>query len=313
MNGNKKINFYYYKPCLKSDPAVTVSLAEYFKRISSIEDSKTFNVDIPSDVTISKIERHEKFDIADGPIAFYPTWELLLNKSRLDVPAMINVDTHMIKPVPIQDDERITNSTTVMYDEKTHIVIVQSGIGCISISQVQDLLNEYVSEEDKIGFLPLYYKDSITRIENYSSNRSISARIICPASNRDELMQNNKDATIEHLIAASNNLQQSSEVNLTMEVVFKVDDREKSVGFGKISYLSMIQNFLYLHAKGLVNKIVASGYLPESKKKETIDLLNGRIKDTHSFIVTTENRYLTPESIYNGILVEYNRRRKNFL
>ena len=45
-----------------------------------------------------------------------------------------------------------------MYDEHTHIIILQSGIGCVSVSQFQALINSFIeAQEDKIVLVPLYF------------------------------------------------------------------------------------------------------------------------------------------------------------
>ena len=170
MNCKKNVSFYYYKPCLKNDSTTTVQFEAYLEKINSEYNKSSFVENNTSDIIINEIDKYKNYEIPSGATLQYVIWSIFLGKHRLDVPGKINIETKKISPVPINDNERITDETVVMYDEHTHIIILQSGIGCVSVSQFQALINSFIeAQEDKIALVPLYYDDAFARIERMAT------------------------------------------------------------------------------------------------------------------------------------------------
>lgn len=313
MNGKKNVNFYYYKPCLENDSTTTVQFEAYLEKINSEYNKKSLDKNNISDIIINKIDKYANYEIPSGATLQYTIWSIFIGKNRLDVPGKINIETKQTGPVTINDNERITYETVVMYDEQTHIIVLQSGLGCVSATQFQASINAFIeAPEDKITLVPLYYDNALARLENHSCNRSLTARII-HKNNTDYANLLDKDSSIAKIIESATSLQGPSETDIKITISMAIGDRKNNIGFLRDSFLSTIRDLLYMNTQGIVDRIRAKGYSDKSKKLETIDLLKGQIKDTSQFIVTSSNRYLTPLSIFNGLVVEYSSRRSDFL
>ena len=122
-----------------------------------------------------------------------------------------------------------------------------------------------------------------------------------------------KDSSISKIIESTTSLQGASETDIKISISIAIADRKTNTGFSKSNFLSTICDLLHMSAQGIVDRIKAKGYSAKSNKIETIDLLKGQIKDKYQFTVTSSNRYLTPLSVFNGLVIEYNSRRKEFL
>ena len=313
MNGKKNVNFYYYKPCLENDSTTTVQFEAYLEKINSEYNKKSLDKNNISDIIINKIDKYTNYEIPSGATLQYTIWSIFIGKNRLDVPGKINIETKQTGPVNINDNERITYETVVMYDEQTHIIVLQSGLGCVSATQFQASINAFIeAPEDKITLVLLYYDNALARLEKHSCNRSLTARII-HKNNTDYANLLDKDSSIAKIIESATSLQGPSETDIKITISMAIGDRKNNIGFFRDSFLSTIRDLLYMNTQGIVDRIRAKGYSDKSKKLETIDLLKGQIKDTSQFIVTSSNRYLTPLSIFNGLVVEYSSRRSDFL
>lgn len=313
MNGKKNVNFYYYKPCLENYSTTTVQFESYLEKINSEYNKKSLDKNNISDIIINKIDKYTNYEIPSGATLQYTIWSIFIGKNRLDVPGKINIETKQTGPVTINDNERITYETVVMYDEQTHIIVLQSGLGCVSATQFQASINAFIeAPEDKITLVPLYYDNALDRLEKHSCNRSLTARII-HKNNTDYANLLDKDSSIAKIIESATSLQGPSETDIKITISMAIGDRKNNIGFLRDSFLSTICDLLYMNTQGIVDRIRAKGYSDKSKKLETIDLLKGQIKDTSQFIVTSSNRYLTPLSIFNGLVVEYSSGRSDFL
>lgn len=314
MNDTKTVTFYYYKPCLEKDTTKTVCLEQYLRLIAGkIKQINTF--DMPSAITINSIENFEKYEIPGGATLPYPIWSVFFGKSRLDIPGKINIYTKAVSPVSINDNELITDETVMLYDETTHIVMYQNGMHGASISQVQSIINECIQNpKDRITFVPLYYDDAFSRIKKHCYNRSFNARLIHrPNLDYESLLMDPECTPLIDMVKSFSELQGKAETDIKMEISIAVGDRKRNTGLNSKKFLSMLKGLLDLNAKGLVDRIKATGYSLDNNKLETIDLLEGQIKDKRLFNVTSATRYLSPRVVYNGMVLEYIKRRKDFI
>lgn len=320
MANKKTIRFRYYKPCVDTAASTPVAFEDYLQHILNHPDYNQYHIKTATSsvISINNIKKHDNYIIPGGATLSYPLWCITFGKSRIDIPGKINTKTNIITSVNIDDDELITDEAVLLYDELTHIALIQTGNNSTSTTYIQQLINHFIPEEsrekDKIYFDPLYYEDSLKRALTQSTNRKITARIIKSSSNQyNNLEQSVTSEAIPAIIAAANTFDNTGADDLKIDFSIGVNNRNKNSKLNYDAVMHFIRGLAPFTTRGTVDVLKVSGYSDNSNKQETIDLIADPMYDTASFEVTANNRRILPISIFNAMVIEYNKRRTGFL
>ena len=318
MANKKTIRFRYYKACLVRKPSISVTLETYLAHILNVDnykDKKINNTD--SSVSINSIKKYKNYRIPDGATLSYPIWAVTFSKSRIDVPGIINIKTKHISSVNINDDELITDESVLLYDETTNVIMLQCNRGSAPPTYIQHLINSFIpkaNKDDELCLIPLYYENSFERALKQNCNKNLTVRIIKTAKEKyNDLDKKVKTDTVSSVISTLNDFDTNEERDLQIELSVSAKGKGHKNSLNSRTVLNFIQSVAPFIQCKTISKLQISGYSEDATKQQVIDLIADPIFDTANFEVTSSNRRILPTTILKNMVIEYNKRRQDFL
>lgn len=314
---SKPIRFDYFRPCLTTHPEKIVNLEPYLNKLQQIENIEEEEINGPAatKVSINYIQCHSNYKIANGSPLPYPLWELVFPRTRIDVPGKKDKKTHLVRAVSLSAEEEIADETVFLYDKTTNIVIIQCNRSGASPSSIASFINNFVKkEENYIEFQPLLKLDQLERALSQETIYYVNLRL---TNTNDpafiKRIDESNDQSVKQLVAAANTIASPQEYAVGAEFTIAIGERSTKKSFLKDKITTLLRTLSPLIQEDKVDKLNIKGRKSIIDNVEPVDLIKDVIRDSYSFTITDQQRYISATEIFDKIVVRYVQRRQDFL
>ncbi len=309
----KTMNFIYYRPVLRKNKKA-VLLDAYFDKVNTDKDKCNANIDVLlKNIQLHEIKHHKEYQLSSGSVCKSPLWELRFIHKRIDVPGIVDEKTNTITALDISNDQKIADTTVLLYDPTTDVVIINKTQSGVSHEKISRFINHFVeNEDDRIELSVMTDSAIIDKVQKQAEFTAISARLInVPdlglASQFDDLTT----ASLKSVIEVYNRSNTAQEFAATIDYSLSINARNKKAHLSRPDTLDFVKDIIKLLKKGLVKKCWVKARNEKGATVEKYDLLKYIIKDDYKFDISDNNRYISPVQISQAMVEKYNADKRN--
>lgn len=309
------MNFIYYRPILSKNNQATL-LDAYFNKISKSKDKYSPEIsNLLKDIQLHEITHHKYYSLSSGTVCNAPLWELRFIHKRIDVPSVVDESANTIEAVPVSSTQKIADSTILIYDSTTNVVIINNVKTGVSPSKIARFINHFVENKDnEITLSVMTDANVIDAVKKQTMFTSINARLIsladCELSSQ---IDNLSSAPLKKIIEVYTQSDTSKEYAATIDYSLKINATDRKAHLSTNSTLNFIRDIFFLLKEGFVTKCRIKARNIETGTLKEFDLLSYIIKDHYNFEITDNNRYISPSQISNAMVMKYNTDRRSTL
>jgi len=310
----KTIKFIYHRPCLTNDETTNVKLNAYIDKLMP-QINKEVKASNGTNVCCNYIKHHKENTIQINGINTIPfgVYEFRFLKSRIDIPSIMDYNTHKLSPLEINDNERIAEETVCLYDATTNIFIAEINRNAVSVSNITNIFNKFVdNKEDYIEFVPMGELNAFEKAIAQKTSYYLNLRL----TNVGDMDINNKiteNESIKNIVSMANSLTVPQEYAVQVEISLRITENTKKHGFINEKLKALLQKLRPMISDGKVDKLNLKGYNFSDDKMEELNLIENIIHDKQNFIISAQNRFISSDKIFHAMVSNYSEKRIKFL
>lgn len=298
---NRNVRFDYFQLyCIeKNDEGKKIErLFDFFQWMNVMNDIEKIN-----DRTITyNTERIRIDNLRIEPKTEYG----LVHFARLrqsNVPSITALTRDNFKDVTLKADEYLAEDISALYDQETHVLMLQRNIHSLSPTGVADYINYFwnrIHENQVIELRPVMKEEAF----KYGFGKKVYKKLIVKTAdtgaNQSGLFDNLKNPFAKAFSA----LDSLDGVNI--EITVTSSRSKESLDFEQvIKTLKELEDH-----QGLLKKVQVSAKETEDTKVEKIDLIDGKVSSVLPFNIPIKTS-LAYDSVQTSMLAEYNPKENN--